>query len=52
MSNLNYDEEYGQCPVCTRVFVVSVFGYPTCNYDRSRLESRGHAYPVGAKVGP
>lgn len=52
MSDLRYDQEYGQCPNCTRVFVVSVFGNSVCNYDSVRLEGRGHTYPVGAKVGP
>ena len=52
MSNLNYDQEYGQCVSCGRVFVVSVFSTSFCNYDRSTLKGIGQVYPVGVKVGP
>lgn len=52
MSNLRNDQEYGQCVSCGRVFVVSVFGYSFCNYDRSTLKGIGQVYPVGVKVGP
>jgi hypothetical protein len=53
MSTLNYDEEYGQCPRCTRVFVVSVFGTDFCNYDRTLLKGIGQQYPTTpVKVGP
>jgi hypothetical protein len=45
---LNYDKEYGQCPKCTRAFVISVFNaYPVCNYDRATLTRVGQDYPQG-----
>jgi hypothetical protein len=50
---LDYDKEYGQCPQCTRVFVVSVFGTSFCNYDRTNLKGIGKEYPTTpVKVGP
>ena len=53
MSNLSYDQEYGQCVECGRVFVISIFAqYPVCNYDRRAVQGIGQVYPVGAKVGP
>jgi len=53
MSNLSYDQEYGQCVECGRVFVISIFAqYPVCNYDRRAVQGIGQVYPQGVKVGP
>ena len=46
--SLSYDEEYGQCPRCSHVFVISVFNkYATCNYDGVVLTHIGQDYPEG-----
>ena len=52
MSNLRYDQEYAQCPVCTRAFTVSVFGTDFCPYDRTLLRGVGKEYPSNVlKIG-
>jgi hypothetical protein len=50
---LDYDKEYGQCPKCTRAFVISTFNrYAQCNYDGVTLNKMGKEYPANVlKVG-
>ena len=51
MFELDYDKEYGQCPLCTRAFVVSIFNkYATCNYDGRILTKCGKEYPKGVMM--
>jgi hypothetical protein len=48
---LGTHEEYGQCPKCTRAFVVSTYSkYPTCNYDGGILKKVGKEYPSGVMM--
>ena len=50
--SLSRDEEYGKCPQCSHVFVISLFNrYPTCNYDGRILVRIGQVYPKNTPAG-